>query len=411
MHFCLLTIARGKAHRPAFAFSLKRVEDLDDSRRRFTLTAEDIQLLNPNTRTCPVFRTRRDAEITKAIYRRVPVLIREGDPDGNPWGIKFLRMFDMSNDSRLFRTREQLEADGATLIGNVFTRGTDRWLPLYEAKMLHQFDHRWATYDGGTARDMTDAEKEDPACLATPCYWLPVAEVLSRLDGEDRSWHLSWRDISKPTNERTAIFSALPKAAVGHTAPLLFPDAPASAVAMLSALFNSFALDYVARQKVGGFHLTYGFLMQFAVPAPSALDIDTLDFTVPRVLELTDTATDLAGFAADLGYDGPPFRWDPERRSIIRAELDAAIFRLYGIERDDLDYIMETFPLVRRRDEQRFGAYRTKQLVLQRYDAMAAAESAGQSYVTPLDPPPGGRTAAPNERGAIDVTRSHAVAS
>lgn len=143
--FCLLTLTG--SNRPAtdgatFVFFAHQTEDLTDPERLFALTAKDIALLNPNTRTCPVFRTRRDAELTKAIYRRVPVLLREGDPDGNPWGIKFSTMFHMSNDSHLFRTRDQLESDGWTLEGNVFTRDGDRYLPLYEAKMLHHFDHR-----------------------------------------------------------------------------------------------------------------------------------------------------------------------------------------------------------------------------------------------------------------------------
>ena len=108
-NFCLLTLAAAAAsaiEAPSSSFFATIAEDLDDPERRFTLTAEDIALLNPNTRTCPVFRTRRDAELTKAIYRRVPVLVREGDPDGNPWGVKFSTMFHMSNDSHLFRTRD-----------------------------------------------------------------------------------------------------------------------------------------------------------------------------------------------------------------------------------------------------------------------------------------------------------------
>ena len=104
------------------------------------------------------------------------------------------------------------------------------------------------------------------------------------------------------------------------------------------------------------------------------------------MLELVYTAIDLAPFARDLGYDGPPFRWDPDRRAVIRAELDAAMFRLYGIERDDVDYILDTFPIVRRRDEQRFGEYRTKRLILERYDAMVAADAAGVEYATSARP-------------------------
>lgn len=150
MKFCLLTLTGPE--RPAtqgaeFVFFAHSVEDLRDEPRRFTLSADDLVLLNPNTRTCPVFRSQRDAELTKAIYRRVPVLIKEGPPEENPWGIRFSTMFHMSNDSSLFRTREQLEAEGWSLDDNIFRSDEDVYLPLYEAKMLHHFDHRWTTYD------------------------------------------------------------------------------------------------------------------------------------------------------------------------------------------------------------------------------------------------------------------------
>ncbi|HQO81998.1 MAG TPA: N-6 DNA methylase, partial [Deltaproteobacteria bacterium] len=131
--FCLLTL--GTAQESRFSFFLTQPEQLADARRSFSLSPEDFSLINPNTRTCPIFRSRHDAEITRKIYRNVPVLIRdatENEPEVNPWGISFLRMFDMANDSHLFSDHE----------------GTDL-LPLYEAKMIHQFDHRWATYRSG----------------------------------------------------------------------------------------------------------------------------------------------------------------------------------------------------------------------------------------------------------------------
>lgn len=109
----------------------------------------------------------------------------------------------------------------------------------------------------------------------------------------------------------------------------------------------------------------------------------------PRILELSYTAFDIEPFAADIGDGGPPFRWDEARRFAMRAELDAAFFHLYGIERDDADYIMETFPVVKRRDIERFGLFRTKELILQVYDAMADAARTGCPYQTILDPPPG----------------------
>lgn len=123
-----------------------------------------------------MFRTQADAELTKAIYRRVPILWREGQgdrPEANPWRLKFLQgLFNMSSDSHHFRTAAELQADGYSLEGNVFVSAYDRYLPLYEAKMLHQFDHRWATYDGDDARDVTDEEKRDLNFVAQPRYWV-----------------------------------------------------------------------------------------------------------------------------------------------------------------------------------------------------------------------------------------------
>jgi hypothetical protein len=371
----------------------RQVEDLNDSERRFTLTAEDIALLNPNTRTCPIFRTRRDAELTKSIYRRVPVLVREGDPDGNPWGVKFSTMFHMSNDSHLFRTRQQLEEHGAAVDGNVFISGDQRWLPLYEAKMLHHYDHRWATYDNGDTRELTETEKRDPEYVVLPRYWVAAAEVDGQLGDWRSEWLLGFRDIARATDERTTIAGLFPRVAVGNKLPELMLQGDAPRVATAVAALCSFVQDYAARQKVGGTTLNFFLVQQFAVPRPAML-ADSVDFVVPRVLELTFTATDLTAFAQDVGYDGPPFRWDPERRALIRAELDAEMFRLYGIERDDVDYIMETFAVVRGRDEQRFGEYRTKRLILESYDAMVAADAAASEYETPLDPPPGDPRAA-----------------
>ena len=146
--------------------------------------------MNPNTGTCPIFRSKRDAEINKAIYRRVPVLIREETPEQNPWGISFLRMLDMANDSGLFRTREQLEADGWSLEGNIFRQRDRTYLPLYEAKMVHHFDHRFGTYDGqtdsqanqGKLPELDESQHADPDRVTLPWYWVPADEVEDRLD-------------------------------------------------------------------------------------------------------------------------------------------------------------------------------------------------------------------------------------
>jgi very-short-patch-repair endonuclease len=275
--------------------------------------------------------------------------------------------------------------------------GGEVHLPLYEAKLLHQFDHRWATYAGAGARDLTAAEKADPHHAVLPRYWVPAAAVEARLrDRWDRRWLLGWRDICRSTDERTVIASLLPRAGVGHKFPLLLSDADACALSCLYANLNSFVLDYVARQKIGGTSLTYFYLKQFPIlppdtyaqPCPWAPAETLRDWIAARVLELVYTAWDLQPFARDCGYAGPPFRWDETRRFRLRCELDAAYFHLYGIARDGVEDIMDTFPIVRRKDEAAHGEYRTKRVILEVYDAMAAALAGGAPYRTVLDPPP-----------------------
>ena len=94
-----------------------------------------------------------------------------------------------------------------------------------------------------------------------------------------------------------------------------------------------------------------------------------------HVLRLTYTAHDMAPFARDLGYDGPPFIWNEEERRHLRARLDALYFHLYGLSRDDAAYILDTFPIVRRHDKAAFGHYRTKDMVLAYYNALAAGDT------------------------------------
>ncbi|WP_454198093.1 Eco57I restriction-modification methylase domain-containing protein [Nocardia sp. Marseille-Q1738] len=368
--FCLLTLVGRDIREPRadFAFFAHDPTDLQRADARFTLTPEEISLLNPNTGTCPVFRTRRDAEITLGIYRRVPVLIRQGDPDGNPWGIKFMTMFHMSNDSDLFHTREELEKNGWTLRGNVFERDIERMLPLYEAKMIHHYDHRWASYEpDGTVRDVTLKEKQEPDFVVMPRYWVNEVAVDATLKGRwDRQWLLGWRDICRSTDERTMIASELPRTAVGHTMPIASTTGQPE---LLQALWTCFALDYVARQKVGGTHMTYGYLTQLPAPTPHTIDRLKLgtDWFLKRTMYLKIEWHDLS------------------LRASIRAELDAALFHVYGIDRDDVDYIMDTFPIVKRKDEAAYGEYQTKRIILEIYDAMADAERTGQSYASPFD--------------------------
>ena len=566
--FCLFTAGRGlrpTSERAEFVFFADSVDALRDPERRFVLSADDIALINPNTHTCPIFRSAKDAELTKAIYRRVPVLIREArdrQPEVNPWGVRFNAMFHMANDSHRFHTREQLEADGWKLVGNVFRKGGAEYLPLYEAKMIHQFDHRWASYrvQGGkmVAADVPLSDKEDPAFAVLPRYWVEAREVHRRspvksntdsgrnphtshtgdvpgsleapsllepsqslcggdpggnanllgarpadpqsaerqrssvqeasgtyaqrtgrahslgagglrtketgslpsaepsfvgprrnlagrrpvdttgsgarsFAGTDASdpaevhanlasprWLMGWRDITRSVEKRTTIADIIPFAAVGDQFLLMYTHTTTRLAAALLGSLNSFVFDFVARQKLSGIHLKYFTMKQTTVLPPDAYSETDLAFVVPRVLELLYTGENLRDFARECGYGGPPFRWDEERRFLLRCELDATLFHLYlpadqsgdwrriplsdgchlvetteqladlkrnfSTPREAVSWILDSFHGGSRGDVAKHGKYHTKRAILEIYDTMSASITAGDHSSTRLYP-------------------------
>ena len=252
--------------------------------------------------------------------------------------------------------------------------------------MIHQFDHRWATYDDNDIRDGSDAEKINPSFEPTARYWVPEHEVANRLAGKGwtRGWLLGWRDMSRATDERTAIFGFLPRFAVGHTCPLIFLTVDPTFWAALVANLNSLIVDFVARLKISGTHVTYFYLKQFSVLPPSFYAPADLAFVIPRVLELTYTSHSMAPFARDLGYDGRPFTWDKDRRAHLRADLDAWYALAYGLSRDELRYVLdpkemmgadypsETFRVLQKNEIATYGEYRTARLVLAAYDRLVS---------------------------------------
>ncbi|MDR6685762.1 hypothetical protein J2Y41_001317 [Arthrobacter sp. 1088] len=403
--FCLLTMAGrlAKEEAASFAFFLQDPSEIPIA--KFALTPDEIKLINPNTGTLPIFRTRRDAEITLGIYRRVPVLINENDPvNGNPWGVSFMQgLFNMTTDSHLFRTREQLEVEGWALNGNIFERALDgkqeKMLPLYEAKMIHQFDHRWATYEGLDARDASVNEKTDPAFTAQTRYWVSSLDVSEKLEKRWKSsWLMGWRDIARATDVRTAIASFVGFGAAPEGGTLLMlPHGTATEAGALLSSMNSFVFDFVARQKVGGTHVKFFTMKQLPFPAPESFaalvpwDAQQTwhDWLLPRILELTYTSYDMVPVARDLMEHGAPYKWDTERRSYLRAEVDAALFHIYGCAAGDVNYMMDSFPIVRRKDETVHGEYRTKRLILETFGSMQRAIDTGVAYESPISPPPG----------------------
>jgi len=377
-----------KNERILCGFFLHDVNDMRDEERGIPLTPEDFRLFNPNTLTCPIFRRRRDADLTRAIYRHAPVLVnKSGIDEVNPWGVHFLRMFDMTNDSNNFRTAIELERDGFWLsAGNIYIKGSSHYFPLYEGKMMQMYDHRAAEvilhshniFRAAQPEKTTVAQHIDPDFSPKSNYWVN-SELVSRRNGGTTPWQLGFKEITSPTNERTFIATALPFVGFGNKIPLIIFDGDQMRQrgACLLANLNSFVFDYSARQKIGGQTLNYYIIEQLPVIPPERYDESRhqqilTQFITERVLELCYTARDLQGFARDMGYAGPPFQWDEERRLHLRCQLDALFFLLYDLSRDDAGDILDTFPIAHRQDNAQYGRYRTKELIVAYHNAYAA---------------------------------------
>jgi hypothetical protein len=475
--FCLLTL--GLVERSRFIFDVRSLNDLITHQKWIELPPEDLLLINPNTRTCPVFRSQADANLTKLIYQRVPVLIRERvdeEEEQNSWKVTLSSMFHMSNDSSLF-----LDAPDVATV------------PLYEAKMLHQFDHRWADFSTQkrnrngelVPEDLAANVKQDHEMTVMPRYWVPERSVLAKialapkcvrdayrdqdarsllvaiaiwiearhqpdlldgmssttarqrviqlggvkfeslpteekdwlrerdlvdareceplgdqdiilictssdlsdvtrqlLDRRSPKWLIGWRRNARNDDERSLLSTVIPRAGVGDSIFLVTSELVPRLNAALAANLNTLVLDFVMRQKLAGSNLSFYYIKQLPILPPTAYSDKDLAFIVPRVLELTYTADDLSGWARDLGHDGPPFRFDPDRRAMLRAELDAWYARLYGLTREELQYILDpatthgpdyptvTFPGLKKNEIAKYGEYRTQRLVLEAWDRL-----------------------------------------
>ena len=410
--FCLITAGKAQAEPRTVSggFYLTRLDHLLDPRRIYTLQTSDFARLNPNTKTCPVFRTSRDAKLTAKIYRNSTILYNEITGE-NPWNVKFSRMLDMSNDSYLFRTYAQLTAQGATLNGNTFTTvDGETYVPLYEGKMIWHYNHHYGTWPTEGERpnsiNMPSLDElSNPNSHIMPWYWVPLSAVKDRQVKKDKDgnvvwewkhkWLFAFRDIARGVDMRTFIIAPIPDAkGVGHTATLLYAERGCMPGASLYGMMSSLIFDYCSRQKVGGTHASINYVKQFPVLTPDQIPSATQWQIVKRVAELCYFNHDMDGWASELWEEmseeqraalpqlgaQQPWIYNPERRAILQAELDAIFAHLYGLDTEDLRYILdpedicgkgcinETFRVLKDNEIRQYGEYRTKRLVLEAWN-------------------------------------------
>ncbi len=394
LKFCVLVFGGEERlfNKTQCAYFLHDAETTGDQDRCFVLTPSDFARVNPNTGTAPVFRTRRDAEITRGIYARHPVLVKRLDQtEEKTWPIRHLRgMFNLTTDSELFLSAEQLSDRGFYPVGrNKWRKGNDVYLTHYQGRMIHQFDHRWnsvgvnpeSIHNPYINVEVTQEQHADPGFFSSPYFWVSSCEVEATVP-KSTGWSLGFRDVARTTDVRTMIASVLPWVGSDLAIRLILPTEVATnadVFGLILANFNSFAFDYVTRQKVQSTHVSWYIVEQLPVIGPEDYerrfgDMTARELVRDHVLKLTYTAHDMEPFARDLGYDGPPFRWDEEERRHLRARLDALYFHLYGLGRDDADYVLGTFPIVKREDDKEFGSYRTRDMILAYMSALDAGD-------------------------------------
>jgi len=379
--------SQNKCKSANFVFFAHKMPDLDDKKRQIELSARDFKLLNPNTQTCPIFRSKRDANLTKYIYKRVPVLINKTRKEGgNPWSIDFFTIFHQSGDAELFRTADQLKSDGFKRTGQIWKKGKKVFLPLYEAKMVQMFDHRAASVVVDESNYMrqgqTDAtslvQHQNPEFAVEPRWWSDEQSIVKALAAHKHSFLLSFKKVTSPTNQRTMIAAFIPKTGAADSVHFIGFDETTTArqQSCLLANLNSVVLDYVAREKIGNVNLNFFLVEQFTMFPPDFYEqkchweknVTLEKWISDRVLKLTCTSNDMIPLAKAAGFMPAVHKWDPAERLDLMAEIDAAFFLLYGIERNDVEYILSTFAGLRNESPDLLAGSNTTTRILQFYD-------------------------------------------
>ena len=424
--FCLVTVSGSsrRDRKTSFGFYLNAVEQIQNPILTFQLSGDEIKNLNPNSRTCPVFRTSVDADLNAKIYSRVPIIKNKCNDRGSLGVVEMKSMFHMSNDSKLFRDIETFGEIFQTATSNPIIQLNDElYIPLIEGKMLDSYNHRFSSViinsknqkRKGQSKESTLNELLDASFKVYPQYWVNKLEV-DRYERE-RPFLLLFKAVTGPSNSRTMIASIAPRHSYNHNVTEIATDNP---ILLISCL-NSIIFDYFIRCKLNSNFITHSVLFQCPTPSLEAFSPQITARIKALVLELTYCSWDIKAFAdytwknsdekiraafhqqwkeneaVTGGHEWiaqewsetdndcchlPPFKWDDDRRAIIKAELDAIYAQLYGLTTDELHYILdpqdvygqdypgETFRVLKDKEIRQYGEYRTKRLVLDAWNKL-----------------------------------------
>ena len=348
--FCILTLQKHNIenYKAKFLFYLHSIEEIINSSSSVFLNFEELNLFNPNNNLLPAFKSQFEVDLNRKIYKYG---VLKDDKDINAKS-HIHRMINISTES-----------------GVLINDDSEGYLPLYEAKLFHQYDHRFSTFitDSDNSVYSTSIQKTDTNFCVKPKSFAPESIMVSKNEKWkwEYNWYLAYRVISSATNERCSIASIIPKSIVSNSAFLIFINDLNDLIIHLGNM-NTFSFDFTVRAKV-----TLNFppviLEQCPCIKSEHISESILEEIKARVLKLTYTSTDLNDFgkAFELTI---PHQWNDKERFQLQSELDAIYAHLYSLEKEEMDYILETFPIVKRKDIAKYGSYRTKETILQLYD-------------------------------------------
>lgn len=357
--FSAVTLQKGieKKHKAKFMFYLLDVEEIISNPNAIFLNFDELKQFNPNNQLMPAFKNQYEVDISKKLYR-FGVLKNDSDSQNM---VHIHRMINMTADAHLLHEE----------VG-------DDLLPVYESKLIHQYDHRYATFANigrneklkGNARILSASEKSNFNTTIEPRYFAPASTVKEKNDKWkwNHEWYFAYRVISSSTNERCSISAIIPKSIVSYSAYLIFIN-KLDDLALHLGNMNTFCFDFTVRAKVT---LNFPPVILEQCPCIKSNHVSEIVLTEvkSRVLNLTYNAHDLDDFGKEFGLN-EPYIWNNNERFHLQCELDAIYAHLYGLEKHEMDYILETFPIVKRKDIARYGSYRTKETILQLYDEFA----------------------------------------
>jgi len=366
------------------------------------LEVESIRRFSPKSLSLMEFNSQLAVNIVKKLYGAGPLLCNHIE---NTWNIRLANEYHMTGDSALFNTK----ADG---------------YPLVEGKNFYSYDHQYAPPTYWMKSSLAELNELNG-------YWKFATSNKKKPEKLDQQcYRVAFRSIARSTDARTFLSTVLPPyVACPHSVTIarrLVPSTSggiadewinSSQCLFLSSALSSFTCDFVIRMKVSA-NMSMGFVYSLPIPRLGSGDArDPAYFwpVVARALRLVCTTDEYAALWAEVFpqlpaatlaalstpppaygpaheqalrerlaesyavlsaewspacalHDRTPERRDTGDRAQTRAELDALVAHLYGLTRDEFAYILNTFPVLRRKEQAAFGEFQSKRKALEEFE-------------------------------------------